>query len=51
MFPTAVDEVAGPTFILLPTEPLTCLAVSLTEWGGSFAPLIHLRFDLPFRLS
>lgn len=28
MFPSSVDEVAGPTFILLPTEPVTCLAVS-----------------------
>lgn len=31
MFPTSVDEVTGPTFILLPTEPVTCLAVSVVR--------------------
>jgi protein FRG1 len=28
MFPTDALEVSGPAYILLPTEPLTCLAVS-----------------------
>ena len=28
MFPTDVLEITGPTYLLLPTEPVTCLAVS-----------------------
>lgn len=29
MFPAKSDEVTGPTLVLLPTEPLSCLAVSV----------------------
>lgn len=29
MFPSNPMEINGPAYILLPTEPLTCLAVSL----------------------
>lgn len=32
MFPESIDQVTGPSFILLPTEPPTCLAV-----GGAFS--------------
>ncbi|CAK9782975.1 hypothetical protein CC85DRAFT_262114 [Cutaneotrichosporon oleaginosum] len=42
MFPTTVDEVAGPTFILLPTEPLTCLA-----WDSARQKVYAAPLDVP----
>lgn len=37
VFPEEIMEVTGPSFIILPTEPLSCLAVSRLEAAMALA--------------
>ena len=46
VFPSDAMEVSGPAFIILPTEPLTCLAVSPAHvQKGDYAVPMANPFD------